>query len=161
MFCRKHVPNSMADRSSLINSCQSYKKSRILPLAMGQAASYIRYLISWSSGLAAACLFLLSPSQAAEISSATARQAYVSCSASQRPDRKPDVASIVGCHGSMALVNARAGFSFGPSLVSLPYLLAAFAQKSGPQAPAQQHGSYYSFRFLQLIFEHQIAINAP
>ncbi|MEZ0612233.1 hypothetical protein ACAW74_27230 [Fibrella sp. WM1] len=128
---------------------------------MGQPVAYIRYLLSWSSGLIAACLLLLLSAQAAEANAVAQRQTYLSCRTAQRPVRKPDVTSGIHDHGSIALVNTRVGFSFGPPPVFLPCLPAIFEYKSGLQVRSQRYGSYYSFRFLQLIFEHQITINAP
>lgn len=128
---------------------------------MGQPVAYIRCLLSWSSGLIAAWLCLLCLAQPADVDVLAERQTYLYCRASQWPARKPDVTSALHCHGSIALVNSRVDFSFGPSPSFLPGLLAPFAYKLGVTARRHPHYSYYSFRFLQLIFEHQIAINAP
>lgn len=128
---------------------------------MGQPAAYIRYLLRWSGGLLAACLFLLFPIQAAEASPTTPRQTYLSCRATQRPARKPDVTLGSHDHGSMVLVNVRVGFSFGSPPVLLSWFPVPFASKPALQVRTPQRRSGYSFRFLQLIFEHQIAINAP
>ncbi|ARK10369.2 hypothetical protein [Fibrivirga algicola] len=101
------------------------------------------------------------PIWSAQAQSETKQQACVTCDSPDLPSSQSDFASMVYSQGSVARVNARPGFPFGASL-SLPLgFLAGFTWL--PYAPfrVQRQGSPYTFRFLKLIFEHQIAINAP
>ena len=89
------------------------------------------------------------------------QQACVTSDLPDRPDHQSDFASTVCGQGSAARVSARPGFVFSATLSLPPSFLVAFTWSAYTLAVAQRQGSLYSFRFLKLIFEHQIAINAP
>ncbi|MBO0950090.1 hypothetical protein [Fibrella forsythiae] len=117
--------------------------------------------LTWSSGMIAAWLMILLPVWNAEASSETEQKTYISCDSPAPSAPNPDYASMVCSHGPVARISAQTGFAFGPSLNATTCWLPACQWVAATCVPGQLYRSSYSFRFLQLIFEHQIAINAP
>ena len=128
---------------------------------MKMAAPNIRQWVKWTGGLLAAWVLMLMPTWAAQRPSVPERQTYVSAASGQGQFNEPDCSSTVYHQESIALVSPRAGFSFVPSLVFLPWLLSAFYRILSIEQAGRIRGSFFSFGFLRPIFEHQIPINAP
>lgn len=91
----------------------------------------------------------------------TEQQSSVSSIRSTHTDSESAVAVIGGSHGAVARVTIRLSFPVGPGLTLIAGLPTTFDWVATAQLPGQHLLCCYSFRFLQLILEHQIAINAP
>lgn len=134
---------------------------RSLKLVMSTAALHNRHRLHGLIGIIAAWLLLLSPVWSPKNSLKIEPKSSVSSTKATRPDSQSDIAAIGGGHGAFARVNDRLSFPFGPGLPLSPGLPKTFDWVATAQLAGQPFPSSYSFRFLQLIFEHQIAINAP
>ncbi|WP_375447452.1 hypothetical protein [uncultured Fibrella sp.] len=128
---------------------------------MTKAAPHKEQQLYWISGIIAACLLLLAPIWSTKNSPEIAQKSSVSATTSTRPDSESAIAAIGGSHGAVARVTIRLSFPFGPGLTLPPTLPAIFNWGATAQIGGRQFPVCYPFRFLKLIFEHQIAINAP
>jgi len=128
---------------------------------MGNIVVHKQQRLAWFCGVFVAWLLLLVPIWPAQAQSETKQQACVTCDSPDLPSSQSDFASMVCSQGSVARVTARPCFPFGASISLPPGFLAGFTWLTYAPFRAQRQGSPYSFRFLKLIFEHQIAINAP
>ncbi|MEZ0542263.1 hypothetical protein [Fibrella arboris] len=128
---------------------------------MGRTNQTTWQWLNRAGSLLAAWLVLLLSAGNVHHQPVTARQHYISYDVPRQSAGKPDVASAVCNHAPAARIGARPGHSFGPTVGWFPYLLPALSWGVDSQVAGQSQYSCYSFRFLRLIFEHQIAINAP
>lgn len=130
-------------------------------LIMQKKAPYTGQLVRWLSGLVAAWLLLSLSVQIVDLKPALVWQNYISGIAPWMETDDLDYSSTDFIHSRVALVNSISGFSFGPSVDFLPGSRWIFHQIRRTEPSGERYQSHFAFRFLRLIFEHQIAINAP
>ncbi|MEZ0487084.1 hypothetical protein [Fibrella aquatica] len=129
---------------------------------MGKRASIARQWLNGPGSLLAAWLLVFLPIWNASANPPAQQKAYISYDTPSGPVNHQDLATLAGSHSPMALVSQRGDFAFGPSLSILPYTLPDFRWRINfVQLAGHLYASLYPSRFRQLIFEHQIAINAP
>ncbi|UFH52996.1 hypothetical protein [Spirosoma sp. KNUC1025] len=145
------------EQSSWLNR----ENKRTLRVVMGKNRSNVRQEASWLSGLLAVWLLVSVPDRATLTKLITEHQTYVSSLSLCEQSDESDYSSTANVHAHAALVYSSPGFVFNS--------LAGFLTNSRCYVPKIWRASlsvplkesHFIFGLLHLIFEHQIAINAP
>lgn len=125
---------------------------------MGKTAPYIPQWLKLAAGFWAVWLCTALPVRAAEATAQLLRQTYFS---SNHSEPQADIGTTFCNREAVVLSSLRSGFSFAPTLLFVPSLLSATFKTSYLPLPTRLRSSVFPFFFLRLVFEHQIAINAP
>lgn len=123
---------------------------------MQRSTSNIAQWMSGLIGLVAIGWLLLLP----ETPSAS-REAYFSVVKTAPKSDQSDCFPVLYAHPQKALISSQTTFSFVLPLACLSTFLSVGSRNSWLQAELLSIFSFFSFHFLRLVFEHQIAINAP
>ncbi|WP_338875754.1 hypothetical protein WBJ53_09015 [Spirosoma sp. SC4-14] len=125
---------------------------------MSKTAPYIPQWLKLTAVFGAVWLFAVLPVQATESGAQLHHQAYFS---NTQPEREADISSILCNRDALVLISLRASYSFSSSLLFFPSLLSATFSALCLPLLTRLRVAVFPFFFLRLIFEHQIAINAP
>lgn len=128
---------------------------------MQKKAPYTGQPVRWLGGLVAAWLMLASALQTADVRPARGWQTYLSSIAPWEGTDDSDYSLADSIQPRVALARSVSAFFFGPSVDVLPSNRWIFHQILQQKSSGDAYQSRFAFRFLRIIFEHQIAINAP
>ena len=117
--------------------------------------------MKWFGGLITAWLLLSWPVATPGLKASVACQTAVSCLSPWEESGESGYSATAAIHTRVALVSPLPSFSFGPSTEFLPCIRWVFHTGRYTEVSDALRESFSVFRFLRLIFEHQIAINAP
>ncbi|WP_420151681.1 hypothetical protein [Spirosoma sp.] len=128
---------------------------------MVEKVTYVRQETSWLSGLLALWLMVSFQSRLDVAQRITDRQTYLSCTALWQQTDESDYAPNDNVHTHLALVYPTSGFVFTTSTGFLPCSRYSLPKNWRTNVVTAIQQSPFIFEILRLIFEHQIAINAP
>ena len=127
---------------------------------MQRSTLNIAHWISGLLGLMAIGWLLLLPASSPETATA-GREAYFSVVKSAQKSDQSDCFSARYAHTQKGLIRPQTAFSFVLPLACLSALLTVGSWNNWRQTQLLSVSCFFSFHFLRLVFEHQIAINAP
>ncbi|MBD2755605.1 hypothetical protein [Spirosoma validum] len=156
------VTVSSFNRSDLrIRQHKSRENKRTLPVIMGNVSPYIRRESSWLSSLLAIWLLVSLQGRTTVIKSVAERQTFLYSTSFFQETDEMDSLPTDSVHTHAALVYPSPGFVFTTSTGFLPFSRYALPKIWRLYTTTSVQQSHFIFEILHLIFEHQIAINAP